>query len=316
MSARVYCPHCITPCQVAEQHLGQPVRCHKCGATFTANPVVVGELPSTEPIPATAGTLRLGIAGVTSMGKRRSRNEDSFLVQHLTWWENENYQLALIIVADGVGGHAAGDVAAGLVIRTVGKSLAPILSGALSGQFNEVTRKGLAASIESALKEANKAVLDRAGSNRRFKGMAATAAVAIIWNGRVVVGHVGDCRVYHFHAGTLSQITKDQTLVGRMVELGQLTPAEARRHPERNSVSQAIGVRRTLEPAHYKLKLVPGDWLLVACDGLHSQVDDRVIEATIQKAPPSAYLLTSRLVEMANAAGGVDNCTVVSVRCY
>lgn len=316
MPIRIYCPQCITPSQVADQHVGMQVRCHKCGATFTANPMTQGDLPSTEPIPASAGALRLGIAGVTSAGKKRSRNEDSFLIQHLTWFENENYQLALVIVADGVGGHAAGDVAAGLVIRTVGKALAPILCGALSGQFNDVTRKRLAASIEAALKDANKTIHKQAASNRRFKGMAATAAVAIIWNGRVVIGHVGDCRVYHFHAGKLFQITKDQTLVGRMVELGQLTPEEARTHPQRNSVSQAVGIRTALEPAHHKLKLVPGDWLLVACDGLHSQVDDQVIQATIQKAPPSAYLLTSRLVDLANQSGGIDNCTVVSVRCY
>ncbi len=132
----------------------------------------------------------------------------------------------------------------------------------------------------------------------------------------MVIGHVGDCRVYHYHSGELKQITTDQTLVGRMVELGQLTPEEARKHPARNQVSQAIGVRTVLDPAHYKLKLVPGDWLLVACDGLHSQVDDKIIQATIKKAPPSAYLLTSRLVEMANQSGGNDNCTVVSVRCY
>ena len=316
MSARVYCPHCITPCLVADEHLGGAVRCHKCGQSFTANAVTQTELPSTEPIPATAGVLRLGIAGVTSAGKKYVRNEDSFLIQQLTWFENQNYQLALIIVADGVGGHSAGDVAARLVIRSVGNSLAPILSGALSGKFDNVTRRGLATSIETAMKNANEVVQREAAKNSRLNGMGATAAVVVIWNGRVVIGHVGDCRVYHYHAGALTQVTKDQTLVGRMVELGQLTPEEARTHPARNQVSQAIGARTALEPAHYKLKLVPGDWLLVACDGLHSQVDDQVIGATIKKAPPSAYLLTSRLVEMANQSGGKDNCTVVSVRCY
>ncbi len=316
MPVRVYCPHCISACLVADQHLGGAVRCQKCGQTFTAHRVLQGELPSTEPIPATAGALRMGIAGLTSTGKQRSSNEDTFLIQQLTWFETQNYQLALIIVADGVGGHSAGDVAARLVIRTVGNALAPVLCGALSGKFDNVTRRGLAASIEGALKNANQAVRSQAGSNPRFKGMGATAAVAIIWNGRVVIGHVGDCRVYHFSRGALKQVTNDQTLVGRMVELGQLTPEEARTHPARNQVSQAIGVRTALDPAHYKLKLVPGDWLLVACDGLHSQVSDDVIQATFKKAPPSAYLLTSRLVDLANQAGGNDNCTVVSVRCY
>src|SRR5258708_30741290 len=90
---RAHCPHCITPCQVAEQHLGVPVRCHKCGQAFTVQPTALtSKPPPTEPIPETAGALRLDIAGVTSIGRERSRNEDSFLVQHLTWSDlNENH---------------------------------------------------------------------------------------------------------------------------------------------------------------------------------------------------------------------------------
>jgi protein phosphatase len=302
---------------VAQEHLGKLVRCHKCGQTFTAQPVAQADLPSTEPIPKTAGSLRLGIAGVTSTGRKRSRNEDSFLVQHLTWFDaSQNYQLGLIVVADGVGGHASGDVAAGLAIRTLGGALAPILSKALTGRAKKVTRRKLAAAIDTTLKKANKVVHTQAANSTRFKGMAATAAVVIIWHGRVVIGHVGDCRVYHFHAGQLKQVTRDQTIVSRMVELGQLSAREAFTHPARNEVSQAIGTRTVLEPAAYKLKLVPGDWLLVACDGLHSQVNDEAIQATLRKAPPSAYLVASRLVGLADQSGGTDNCTVVAVRCY
>src|SRR5258707_6991786 len=146
--------------------------------------------------------------------------------------------------------------------------------------------------------------------------MGATAAILVIWNGRVVIGHVGDCRVYHQHAGGLKQVTRDQTLVNRMVELGQLKPEEAADHPASNQVLQAIGTRTAIEPARHKLKLVPGDWLLVACDGLHVQVDDRTIQATVSKAPISAPLMAARLVDLADQSGGADNCTVVAVRCY
>ncbi len=92
MPVRAHCPHCTTPCQVAEQHLGSPVRCLQCGQTFTVKPTALASKPpSTEPIPQTAGALRLEIAGVTSIGRQRSRNEDSFLVQHLTWSDmNQN----------------------------------------------------------------------------------------------------------------------------------------------------------------------------------------------------------------------------------
>jgi protein phosphatase len=315
---RAHCPHCITPCQVAEQHLGVPVRCYKCGQTFTVQPTVLtSKPPSTEPIPPTAGALRLEVAGVTSVGRERSRNEDSFLVQHLTWSDlNENHQLALVIVADGMGGHAGGDQAARFALRTIGTTLTPQLTGALSTQQREVTRAGLADSIDSAIKEANRVVRQAAAADPRNKGMGATAAVVVIWNGRVVIGHVGDCRVYHYHAAQLEQVTYDQTLVNRMVELGQLTPNEAAAHPAGNKVLQAIGARAAIDPARYKLKLVPGDWLLVACDGLHGQVDDRTIQAAVSRAPPSAALLADRLVGLANQSGGADNCTVVAVRCY
>jgi serine/threonine protein phosphatase PrpC len=315
---RAYCPHCIAPCQVAKEHLGRPVRCHKCRQIFTVQPTSLAtKPPSTEPIPQTAGALRLDIAGVTSIGRERSRNEDSFLVQHLTWSDlNENHQLALVIIADGMGGHAGGEQAARLVLRTIGTILAPLLTGALSTDKREVTRAGLANSIDLAIKEANRVVIRAATADRRLKGMGATGAVVVVWNGRGVIGHIGDCRVYHYHTLKLKQVTRDQTVVNRMVELGQLEPAEAAGHPASNQVLQAIGSRTTIEPARHKLKLVPGDWLLVACDGLHGQIDDHTIQSTVNKAPPAAALLAGRLVDLADESGGADNCTVVAVRCY
>ncbi len=318
MPIRAHCPHCITPCQVAEQNLGVPLKCHKCGRTFTVQPTILSSKPaSTEPVPHTAGALRLDIAGVTSVGRERNRNEDSFLVQHLTWSDlNQNHQLAMLIVADGMGGHAGGDQAARLALRTIGTALAPLLTSALEVQHREVTRAGLTRSVDAAIKEANRAVQQAAATDRKFKGMGATAAIVVIWNGRVVIGHVGDCRVYHQHLAHLKLVTRDQTLVNRMVDLGQLTPQEAVGHEAGNEVTQAIGARTAIEPAHYKLKLVPGDWLLVACDGLHGQIDDRTIQATLAKAPYSAPLLANRLVDLADQSGGADNCTVVAVRCY
>jgi serine/threonine protein phosphatase PrpC len=106
--------------------------------------VLTSKPPSTEPVPETAGALRLDIAGVTAIGRERSRNEDSFLVQHLTWSDlNQNHQLALVIGADGMGGHAGGDQAARLALRTIGTILAPLLTGALNTLHHEVTRAGL-----------------------------------------------------------------------------------------------------------------------------------------------------------------------------
>jgi PPM family protein phosphatase len=295
---RVHCPHCITPCEIeiAEKPLGVPIRCPKCRKMFVIRPTVfAGKPPSTEPIPETAGPLRLDIAGFTSVGRARSRNEDSFLVTHLTWSDlNHNHQLALVIVADGMGGHAGGDQAARLALRTIGAVLIPLLTDALGIQRRKVTRAQLAGSIDAAITKANRVVQKAAAADQSLKGMGATAAVVIVWNGRAVICHVGN----------------------RMVDLGRLTPAEAVGHPAGNEVLQAIGTRSAVEPARHKLKLSPGDWLLVCCDGLHGQVDDRTIQATLSKAPPSAPLLAGRLVDLADQSGGADNCTVVAVRCY
>jgi protein phosphatase len=248
---RSCCPHCISVCLVDEEHLGQVVVCSRCRKPFTAASAVGSDGTGTEPLPAAAGALRFEVAGVTSTGHKRSRNEDGFLIQHLTWFERQNYQLSLVIVADGVGGHAAGELAAAVVIRSIGSALAPLLCGALSGAFKNASRKKLANAVEAALQDANNAVRQQAAVHPDFKGMAATAAVVLIWNGRVVIGHVGDCRVYHFHQGVLKQVTKDQTVVARMVELGQLTPEEALRNPARNQISQAIGSRAVLESAFH-----------------------------------------------------------------
>jgi protein phosphatase len=122
--------------------------------------------------------------------------------------------------------------------------------------------------------------------------------------------------VYHRRGDRLTQVTRDQTLVARMVELGQLSPQEALTHPSRNEVTDAIGRRFDLKPARYEVKLAPGDWLIVACDGLHAHVDDRLLDETIRKSAPSAAYLAHHLVDLANQRGGSDNCTVVAVRGY
>jgi PPM family protein phosphatase len=299
----VLCPHCGSPCLLAEQHLGVTLQCAKCGNLFAA------QAPPAVP--------RLDVGSATSPGRVRSRNEDSFLVQHLTWSNlNERHEIALVVVADGMGGHDAGDRASGLVTRTVSGSLAALLGGALSGQFKGATPPVLAGTLAYALQEANRGVLAQARGEPACKGMGATAAVVLVWDGLVLVGHVGDCRVYHQHAGRLTRVTKDQTLVARMVELGTLSPKEALHHPARNEVYQAIGRQPVLEPAAHQLRVVPGDWLLVACDGLHAHLDDPALQAEVGKAAPSAGVLAQQLVDLVNQRGGSDNCTVVAVRCW
>jgi protein phosphatase len=299
------CPHCASLCQVAEQHLGTPVQCAKCRQSF------VVKAPSTN-----AAICRLEIASATTRGLVRGTNEDSFLVQQMSWSNrDERHEIALVVVPDGMGGHKAGEEASGIVIRQALSALAPLLNSAPTGRFTDATPATLADTIDYAIQEANRAVFRKA-KDPACKGMGATAAVLLIWDLNALIGHVGDCRVYHLRGDRLTLLTKDQTLVARMVELGQLTPEEADRHPRRHDVTQALGGHFDIKPARYEQSLAAGDWLIVATDGLHAHLDDSALCELVKRAPSSAAALATQLVETVNARGGSDNCTVVVVRCY
>jgi protein phosphatase len=298
---------------VAREHLGGLVRCPSCNAPFGVRAAPTPP-PAPPPFPPVTGPLRLEIGSATSKGRVRERNEDSLLVQHLVWTNlDDRHELALLVVADGMGGYSGGELASGLVVRTVGVVLTPLLASAMSGQMG-----GPAAlssdTLDFALREANTIVYNQAQTDPAYRGMGATAAAALIWNAQVLISHVGDARVYHHHAGKLLQVTRDQTLVGRMVELGQLSEAEALTHPLRNEVTQAVGKHTKLELARSRLQLSRGDWLLVVCDGLYTHVDAQAAEQQIARAAPSAAHVAHALVELANQGGGTDNCTVIAVR--
>ena len=222
---------------------------------------------------------------------------------------------ALVVVADGLGGHEAGEEASNMVVRTVGGALLNLLTGAALGRGGPMTSKGTTDAVESALQESNREVHEKGKADARKKGMGATAAVVVAREGEARVGHVGDARVYHQRGDRLTQVTKDQTLAARMVELGRLSPKEALVHPARNEVYQAIGHHPNLKPAHYEVKLTPGDWLIVTSDGLHAHVGPEELQQMIAKAEPSSAKLAAALVDLTNQKGGTDNCTVVVVRC-
>lgn len=345
MLVRVCCPHCRSTCQVDERHLGATVKCGKCARPFTAAAgqptkpsasAASDELPleldgpeagATEPeqhsppsrfgdastVPLGLGCLDVGVA--TSPGSIRARNEDSYFVQQLRWSNlDQRREAVIVVVADGLGGHEAGDRASGLTIRTVGASLVPLFAEALSDPKADLSAPRLNEAILSALRDANRAVHLEARKQPEWRGMGATVASVLVVDGQVVIGHVGDCRVYHASAERLRQVTCDQTLVARMVELGQLSQEEAAAHPSRNEVTHAVGRHPELCPALYEVKLATGDWLLAASDGLHAHVHRRELEAALNLPPASALALAHHLVCLADQGGGSDNCTVAAIR--
>jgi hypothetical protein len=169
--------------------------------------------PTTKAVPTTAavGACRLVIGSATTRGRVRDRNEDSLLVQQCAWSNlDQRRDVALIVVADGMGGHQAGERASGLVVRSLGNVWAPLLSAVLNEQPQQPSPGDL---LEGGLREANRLVREAAQRSPAWKGMGSTAVVLFIWEGKSHIRLVGDCRVYHWRGGKLTQVTRDQTLV-------------------------------------------------------------------------------------------------------
>lgn len=212
-----------------------------------------------------------------------------------------------------MGGHHSGERASALAVASLAAALAPRILALLGGNEPPADAPALLEALDLALWEANRNISRAASTDSGCAGMGATAVVALVLDGRTAICHVGDCRAYHRHAGQLRCLTRDQTLARRMVELGQLTEAEASRHPSASQVAQALGRQFDLEPSRQTLDLAAGDWLVLACDGLHAHVDERAL-AEMLAAADEPQRLADTLIDAANAGGGSDNCTVIVAR--
>jgi protein phosphatase len=303
MSVRVVCPSCQLRCQVADEHLGAAIRCPSCKKAFT-----VRRPPAEEAIRGRPARLRTGWA--TSAGRLRPRNEDSLLLSHWAWASQDGrHEAVLAVVADGMGGHDAGDRASAVAISAVAQTLAPRLAGLVAGQEALSGPEALLEVLDLALWEANRAV-SQAAQEPGCQGMGATAVAVLAVDGLAGVCHVGDCRAYLGRDGVLALKTRDQTVVSRMVDLGMLSEQEAAVHRAAGQVSQALGRQYELEPSRQVIELLVGDWLILACDGLHAHLNLAAIGKTVTTASDPTDL-AARLVRQADEAGGSDNCTVV-----
>jgi len=167
--------------------------------------------------------------------------------------------------------------------------------------------------LAAAMKEANKEVYMAAHGAEARRGMGCTAEAVYVHARDLVVAHVGDSRTYHLHAGSLVQVTRDQTWVNRMVEMGAMSQQEAEEHPRRSELHQAIGGYPDVEPALHDATLRPGDWVVVCSDGLSNHVAPETLKEVLQGAN-SAESAARRLVNLANFEGATDNATMVVIR--
>lgn len=220
----------------------------------------------------------------TDVGCVREHNEDSLIVA-----------APLFVVADGMGGHAAGEVASEIATTTIA---------------NAAPEHPDAEALGRAVEQANLAIIDAVEQGVGKRGMGTTCTAAMLEGERLVIAQVGDSRAYLLHEGKLQQITRDHSLVAMMVEAGQLTPEEARVHPRRSVITRALGTDPSTVPDLYEIDVVAGDRLLLCSDGLTSMVDDADIAAImVRTADPQRC--ASQLVNEAIAAGGHDNVTVI-----
>ncbi len=234
-----------------------------------------------------AGTTTSLMWGARSdVGCVRAHNEDSYLVAS-----------PLFAVCDGMGGHAAGEVASSIAVETIAKA-APATADATA----------LAAAVEAA----NAAIIEAAAADIGRPGMGCTATVAYIQDNIVAIAHVGDSRAYLLHDGVLTRITRDHSYVEELVDAGEITADEARVHPNRSVITRALGSDPSMYADHFQLNIDEGDRLILCSDGLSSMIPDNDIEQIAMQSS-TAQMCTDNLVDAALAAGGADNVSVVVV---
>lgn len=233
--------------------------------------------------------IRVRAGAATDVGRVRSINQDCLLVTDTLW-----------AVADGMGGHAAGDVAARVAVDT------------LQERFDS---GGGSSGLVSAIRAANSAVFERARADAGLRGMGTTLTVVadVSADGggdELVVANVGDSRAYILQNHELSQLTADHSLVEELVRAGELTPREAAGHPQRHIVTRALGIDPDIEVDTWTLAPHPGDRFLVCSDGLSNEVDDDGLTRVLRDEP-DAQAAADRLIEMARSHGGTDNITAI-----
>ena len=230
----------------------------------------------------------------SDIGRVRAHNEDSCLALD---------EQQLYVVADGMGGQAAGEVASSLLTAVLKDDLSSLTS------FGEDE-------LRQAVLHANACILKEAEENPRQRGMGTTVTVLKIIDGCALWAHVGDCRLYLYREGRLQQVTRDHSYVESLVSQGSLTEEEARNHPQRNMLLRAVGVEKDLTVDTGSLALQADDVLLLATDGLMNMVEDSYIAravAAAQNEPERLDDLAYTLVKQALEAGGTDNVTVIAV---
>jgi len=241
--------------------------------------------------------VQLSVAAATDVGRIRAGNEDSL-------YADADPERGLFIVADGMGGHAAGEIASEMAVQIVAKEMAPI---------RDLANDESLTAMAGALRTANQAIFERTIIEADKQGMGTTASCLMLGSGRYVIGHIGDSRIYQLRDGVFRQVTKDHSYVQEQVDAGFLTPEQARYHPYSNVITRCVGANAAVEADVLHGEIRPGDLYLVASDGLTGMVEDPQLKKIMEtKATPGA--MVNSMINEANKRGGLDNITAIVVQ--
>lgn len=239
--------------------------------------------------------MRFTCAARTDVGIVRSGNEDNYLMLA---------DRGVFIVADGMGGHAAGEVASEMAVRIIAEKV-----GSLRGLSDEQ----VAERLHEAIRAANEAIFSRTLAEHDKRGMGTTVTVLALLPGRYLIGQVGDSRAYLLRSGEFFQLTKDHSYVQEQVDAGLLTPEQARVHPYSNVITRCVGAGLEVTPDIYFGNLGTGDLVLLASDGLTGMLEDEHLARILQmEGGPERWV--DRMIAEANRRGGLDNITAIVVR--
>ena len=242
-----------------------------------------------------AASVKYSFAGRTDVGVIRSGNEDNFLLLP---------DDGVFIVADGMGGHAAGEVASEMAVKIIGQGVA-----GMAGQADDE----VADQIRRAIQEANSQIFNRTLTETEKRGMGTTATCMVVNGQHYLIGHVGDSRAYLFRDHRLVQLTKDHSYVQEQVDAGYLTPEQARTHPYSNVITRCVGANAEVVPDIYLGTLRANDVYLLASDGLTGMLEDHELNAVLEAETEPATIVETMIAE-ANRRGGLDNITSIILR--
>ncbi|RYX98748.1 Stp1/IreP family PP2C-type Ser/Thr phosphatase, partial [bacterium] len=247
----------------------------------------------------------------TDVGIERDANEDSFSVQNKRYIsQNRQLNYGIFIVADGMGGAKAGELASALATQEVSSYINHYFEDLNTKRYQDSELMEL---MEQAVKRANSIIYQQSKENKEYSGMGTTITAALIYEGQLFISHVGDSRAYIINNSTIEKVSRDHSLVGRLLEIGQITPEEAAVHPQRNLIYRSLGGFPAVEVEVYQIPMRSNDSLLLCTDGLYEHVKDEEIHKIVISSKEAGEACR-HLVNLANLRGGDDNSTVVLVK--